>query len=212
MPTLKAYEVREPYEGHCAIVFATNNAAARRKGATELGIEWEGVEHCQRHPKFDEYASAGKVPPLVLMDHGWWFECQHCGCRVNDDHIDYNSDRELTPVADTAGNVYCCQEHMMLDWAEWQQRKAEEYAAIEAALLTFPGITNVRGRHYYTAGGRDTELTAEFDFPGATGSVRWPVGGKLAYVRMCDEQAWKVFSKPHQRPEPADQASNQGTL
>lgn len=55
---LKAYQAREPYEGNCVVVFATNGAAARRKGASELEISFEDVESCNRMPSFDSYAPA----------------------------------------------------------------------------------------------------------------------------------------------------------
>lgn len=44
MPKLKAYRIESgDEEGHCVIVFDTNNASARRKGAGECGLLFEEV-------------------------------------------------------------------------------------------------------------------------------------------------------------------------
>jgi hypothetical protein len=77
---LKAYEVRDPHEGNCVIVFATNSATARREGAGELDTDWEGVESCTRAPWADEYAP-GPAPLHATLAAGWQHECGHCGCR-----------------------------------------------------------------------------------------------------------------------------------
>ncbi len=199
MPRLKAYKVREADEGHCVIVFATNNAAARRNGASELDTDWTSIESCHRKPQYDSYAEAGCVPPLELIEDGWWFECNHCGTRVGDGEYRYDEDdeeHELDPVADANGWVFCCPEHMMLHWAENSARKAAKCAAIEAALTMFPGITKVNGQEFCKAPHcGDTELTAVFHFPGGTYPVRWPVGSKELSVSQVDVQAWHAFKE-----------------
>lgn len=108
---LKAYEVRDDGEGYCIITFATNSATARREGASELGTDWDSIESCTRKPEFDSYAP-GPVPPLVLIEHGWWFECQRCGIRVSSEMDEVLDDDSLDPadfVPQPAGNngVFC---------------------------------------------------------------------------------------------------------
>lgn len=77
-----AYMVRESIEGHCVVVFAKSELQAKRLGATELDTTVDYIESAERCPEFDLYAEAGLVPPLVALEHNWWFECSHCGSRV----------------------------------------------------------------------------------------------------------------------------------
>lgn len=97
MNELKAYQVREDYEGYAVIVFATNGATARRIGASELNTEFEDIESCTRQPLLDKYAP-GPVPPLVLInEHGWWMECLECGRKVCADMADDLENEGLNP-------------------------------------------------------------------------------------------------------------------
>ncbi len=109
---LKAYEVQERQEGYSTIVFATNSATARREGAAELSIDWEDVDFCRRLPWADEYAGVkGGVPPLVCIDHGWWFQCAKCGCRINSDFEGWDKDGnffDIKPIEERS-LIYCSQ-------------------------------------------------------------------------------------------------------
>lgn len=107
MPRLKAYQVCEGDEGHAVIEFATSNAAARRNGANELGIEWESVESCRRSPGFDSFAP-GPVPPSELLRAGWWQECLHCRQRIDFgiEENDFGEPLEFDPV-DHGTHVFC---------------------------------------------------------------------------------------------------------
>ncbi|WP_429169165.1 hypothetical protein [Aeromonas rivipollensis] len=107
---LKAFSVQG--DEHGAVVFATSGIAARRMGANELNTDFEFIESCRRLPWADQYASAGRVPPLELIAHGWWLECAHCYRLVCEDssHYDKENDREIPhqPVADGV-HLYCTQ-------------------------------------------------------------------------------------------------------
>lgn len=207
---LKAYKVDSGNdEGHSCIVFATNNASARRKGAAEFDLCFEEVERCRRASEFDEYASQGDVPPLVLIKHGWWFECHHCGCQVDDENFDYEEDRERgEPVSTSDGAVYCCAEHRALHWAELTQRQARQHAAIEAASIKFHGwpISRISASGHYWPDSKEP-LSAEFDFPGRNGALAsWPIGDDMTWISECDRDAWNAmkatFSIPSQGTQP----------
>lgn len=193
---LLAYTVSEPGEGRGVVVFATGGAAARRKGAGELELTFQEVDSCCRSPEFDRYAP-GPVPPLVMIDHGWWFECCHCGHHIDIYAVDPDGD-ELDPVAD-GQSVYCSKAHMMAEWAERRERQARDDAAVEACAIQFHGLPisnlrGVRGGHHYKAGGRDTVACCEFDFPGRTGMLaRWDVGGDTVFVSRCDVDVWNAL-------------------
>lgn len=106
MNRIKAYVVTDSYDGDSCIEFATNGATARRNGGNELGCEWEGVQSCRRKPEFDQFAP-GPVPPMTLLENGWWFDCHNHACqrRVSFD----DSDPPMEPCV-TGQRVYCSQE------------------------------------------------------------------------------------------------------
>lgn len=207
MKRLKAYEVRDDYEGHCVIRFAANNATARREGANELDIEWNSVEHCRRKPEFDHYAP-GPVPPLVLIEHGWWFECHHCGRhvdeslseRVEDDGLD---PADFTPVA-SGQAVFCCEACQAKQHAEQRANKAAQVALIELFESKFPGCTIKRVHVYGTqleppdkSGGM--KCSVHFLFPGAKYGATYEYGCKDLYVANGDlpaYYAWQGIEPP----------------
>jgi hypothetical protein len=81
---LLAYSVQTEEYGE--IVFATNGAAARRKGAGAMDLEWEDIASCRRAPAFDAFAP-GPVPDLALWKAGWRFLCCRCECSAYDDGL-----------------------------------------------------------------------------------------------------------------------------
>jgi len=202
---LKAYEVRDGGEGYCCVIFATNNATARSEGASELGTDWESVESCRRAPHLDQYAP-GPISPLVLIEHGWWFECQHCGRRVSNDMEDELGDDNLDPAEfgpRPAGNdgVYCsagceCADHM----ARRGREDAEE-ALREVFEFKFPGATVIQINCYdgpklttpedMIRGGGKYVVT--FTFPGSKYSSWLNFGDDQCWVPRGDQEAYKAW-------------------
>lgn len=206
MKRLKAYMVREPDEGHCVIRFATNNATARREGANELDLEWEDIESCNRRPEFDCYAP-GPVPPLVLIEHGWWFECHHCGRKIDEymaDEIDADGfdSADFTPVA-SGHEVFCCAACQAQRHAEQRGNKAAKVALIELFDAKFPNCT-IKDVHVYgdkleppDKGGM--RCTVSFLFPGAKYGATYEYGAKDLYVAQGDLPAfyaWQGIEPP----------------
>lgn len=197
---LKAYEVRDDDEGNCCIVFATNNAAARRDGAGELNTDWECIEHCRRAPHFDDYAP-GPVPLAALIDAGWWHECSHCGCRFDSDGRRYEEegerDDEFDPI-ESGGSNYCSPTCMMEEWAERRARSAMKHAVIEACATHWPGATNIHADRYCTSRSNpshdNTEWRATFHVPGLKYDVNWTLGEKTVMVSECDVEAFKAWT------------------
>ena len=105
MMAIKAFEVHDGDE-RTVVVFAKFGVVARRYGANEMGIEFEEVESCRRVKGFDKYAP-GPVPPLSLIDAGWWLECWGCACRI-DSYLE-DDDRQLAPVQ-RGQQIYCTAE------------------------------------------------------------------------------------------------------
>jgi hypothetical protein len=195
MSDLKAYTVTEYGEGNSAVVFAKNGAAARRLGAVRLDLAFLDVDSCVRSPEFDQYASTGDIPPLVLISAGWWIECAYCGHELTDSYEGPDGE-ELEPVADGV-RVYCSTAHMMAEWQERRDRERRAAASIEACATKFHHmdvagvISGLRGTLHYSAGGRETVECCDFDFVGRTGLLaRWDVGDTNVYISECDRAAW----------------------
>lgn len=184
---IKAFSVQDEERG--VVVFATSGIAARRIGANELNTDFEAIESCRRLPWADQYASAGSVPPLVLIDYGWWFECSHCGVKVCSDSADYDkegdNDIPHEPVA-VGEAVYCKPECRDAELKERAEQKAKKEAAKLAAEKKFPGI-DVR----YVS---DTDPAyVLFTFPGGTYNTQWTVGDDTVTVSQVDEAAWREY-------------------
>jgi hypothetical protein len=199
---LKAYEVRDDYEGHCVIRFAANNATARREGANELDIEWENVEHCQRKPEFDQYAP-GPVPADVLIEHGWWFECWHCDRRVSEDLKQEVEDDDLDPndfdIITDGHAVYCSHRCQMTHWAERRANDSAKVALLELFEAKYPDCT-IQRLHVYGQKLEPRErphggmlCTVHFLFPGAKYGATYEYGSPDLYVANGDIEAYRTW-------------------
>lgn len=183
---LKAYSVQGDEYG--CIVFATNSATARREGANQIDCEWEDVESCRRAPWADAYAQERRVPPLVMIEHGWWFECSHCGTKVSEDSSDYDDDgNEIphSPVAEGHG-VYCTQKCLDAEHQERAERNKRREDAIKATLERFPGV-DVKWAS------ETTPASVMFSFPGGKRTVSWDVGASTVQLQQDDLEAWEAF-------------------
>lgn len=173
------------------VVFASSWAVARRKGARQLGVEFSDSS-CTRSPEFDSYSQAGKVPPLVMIYHGWRFECSHCGHEL--DSGAEGLDGEPLMLVEDGDLVYCSQAHMMAEWHEQTERRRGLNASIEACATMFHGlpIFGLRGNEAQRPGKREQVACCDFDFHGRSGLLaRWYVGSEFAYVSPCDLSAWR---------------------
>lgn len=199
---LKAYEIREQCEGHCTVIFATNSATARREGANKLNTDWESIECCSRVQQFDQYAP-GPVPPLVLIEYGWWFECSQCGRRVSEEMTEYLEEEGLNPDdfiprAHGKCGVFCsasCE-------AKYHADKASNAAAKEElqklVIAKFPGATI---KHVHVSGTKlepsephhGFKCSAEFTFPDAKYGATFVYGQDEVFVSNADVEKFKAL-------------------
>ena len=186
---IKAYHVQEDCEATCCIVFDTNGASARRRGASELGVEWESIEFCRRARWADRYADRGDVPPQAMIEQGWWLTCGCCGNRIEQDLID-DPDDDCAPVY--VGNwVYYNAAHHDSEVAEIKERRDTELAVRAEAEAKFPGIEVVR--HFEGKGGNQVPGVA-MRVPGLAGTADWQRGADFVSVEKRDEEAWHAYA------------------
>lgn len=193
---LKAYEVQEPQEGCSTIVFATNSATARREGAAELGIDWEDVDFCRRLPWADEYAGVkGGVPPLVCIEHGWWFRCMNCNCKIDCDlegEDEQGNYVKLEPVEDGSA-IYCSQSCK----DKRDNEKANRNLAFEAFKKSVQEKRPDLEFYHFRGGWPFITMTAQFRFPNSkyggsatdqdgNGNIQW-------FVANGDKAAWDEY-------------------
>ncbi len=123
-----AYEVREDFEGHAEIVWATSTAAARRAAMGELNAEFNQLS-TKRVPELDGFK--GDLNQYKF-DHGWWSTCHYHPC---------HNDR----CGEDNGAVYrdgiwaCCDEHVTLEQERRVKEKQNKAEATAEALRIKPG-------------------------------------------------------------------------
>lgn len=207
--TLKAYEVREPDEGNCVVVFADKSVVARREGAAELDCEFEEVESCTRAPWADEYAP-GPVPLHASLAAGWWHSCCGCGCTFDSEGITSLHDEEnppaIDPVQDLKRNNYCSAGCMMSDWQKRQEQKARDAAAIEFCLSRWPQALRVYP--YRQGGGAGFNPDAcTVILPGLKNNISWVLGSSTVSVSQADVAEFQRLYGTTQRAAQAAQGS-----
>ncbi|MDN3561671.1 hypothetical protein [Vreelandella neptunia] len=184
---VKAYHVQEDYEATCVIVFDTNGASARRRGAGELGVEWESIEFCRRAHWADQYASTGLIPPMAMVEQGWRLSCGHCCQEISQDLIE-DPESDVLPVV-IADWIYCNQACHDSEVTERQQKQDAEIAALDTAKAKFPGA-EVFG-YYQDSERRDAVLVKA---PGTQRSARWVIGADTVSTAECDKEAWIAYA------------------
>ena len=186
---LRAYSV-QGYETGC-VVFAPSNVVARRNGANELDIPFEGVESCRLAPEFDEFAP-GPVPAKALLAAGWWQYCSGCGKQVREDDDEFEDEAETIPaqlvyVGDHS--VFCSQSCHDNEMAERAKRKQVHDDMLAYATAKWPGIV-VTGSYEFTV-----PPSMSFTFPGGQYPVRFNAGESHVTVVAVDKEAWDSFAE-----------------
>lgn len=193
---LKAYEVREGFKGYSSIVFATNSATARRECAAELDTDWESIDYCRRLPWADEYAGVkGGVPPLVCIDHGWWFKCWHCYCHIDSDlegEDEQGNYIKLEPVEEGSA-IYCSQSCK----DKRDNEKANRNLAFEAFKKSVQEKRPDLEFYHFRGGWPFITMTAQFRFPnskyGGSATDQHGDGNIQWFVANGDKAAWDEY-------------------
>lgn len=203
---LRAYAVQEDTEGTGDIHYARHDIEARKAGANEHGGgDLAGIS-CKRAPWADQYAP-GPCPRLVMIDHGWWFECSGCGRTVRDDPSVEDGERSHLKAIEIAGAVYCtpiCRRDSLRRKNTEATRKTQAIQRMRDQLWKrVPGITlTARTDHAHVV--RDNgkwivkQVRVGFTFPGCQhgdGTYGFDKPGEAPQVRIAraDLEAFEAW-------------------
>lgn len=189
-----AWLATEGDEGHGTIVFHHHGLAARRLGASELGCEEESVE-CKRAPEYDQYAEKGSIPKKILLENGWWFECDGCYTVIQLEQVDVDAKEtpleELVVVGDF---LYCnpsCRELRVKEISD-QNDRFEQFKV--SVLKERPDLEFTE----FDGAWPSITMTAKFSFPGSQfggGTIRSDKGKLSTLIANGDLAAWEKFKQ-----------------
>ncbi|MBZ9600697.1 hypothetical protein [Phyllobacterium chamaecytisi] len=182
MSALKAFAVTETDDNTGGIVFARHAVTARRHGANEYaGGEFAYVS-CRRAPWADRFAENQDPTISVMIAHGWHFECQGCGAKIDEDWLDEEGLPVEGVIGTQATSVYCCARCKWKSMKRAAKRKEQEQLAIGAykavVLKRFPDAEfcdnepdKYRGHHHaYVTMDKGAwhwgQVVISFKFPG----------------------------------------------
>jgi hypothetical protein len=206
---MKAYAITEHCENTGGIIYAAHAIVARRRGADEFNDgEFSGIS-CRRAHWADQYAP-GPCPKLVMIAHGWWFECHGCGETMTESNDDLDPKRFIE-----GGSAVYCSAECRASWrSERAMRLRLERAAVRhlaaqllAILPTVKPITlrlkNNWRPHAYVVKQPDgawatQQCVVSFDWPGmkiGLGTFRFDKIGEKPHVSICngDLDAWNAW-------------------
>lgn len=72
----------------------------------EIENNYEEGYEIERKSEYDKYEKLGYVPPKVLIEDGWWFECNQCYRKIDYEYYDYEKEESLNPVFEE-DKVFC---------------------------------------------------------------------------------------------------------
>lgn len=93
-----AWDAVHDEDRDAAVVFCASEEDARRVAFERGGAVYDPADRetvtVRREPRFDEYASAGRVPASAFLAAGWCLPCGYCCCEhtIRDDAEDYSDD------------------------------------------------------------------------------------------------------------------------
>jgi hypothetical protein len=171
---LKAYAVTEPTEGTGGIVFAKYNIEARKHGAGEWGGGELAGMRVIRAPWADGYERG--VPASLMIEHGWYFECDGCGDRIDMTYLDENELKVEDVIGMQNSNVYC-NEKCQNDHIEYKRKQKEKKAEVISKLKKmvtdkFGPVSFTDQSHVYTVKRQGVWIVEQafvtFEFDGMT--------------------------------------------
>jgi hypothetical protein len=189
-----AWIVTSAQAAKCVVVFNNLFASARKEGAMVLGIPEDQVL-CERKQDYDQFAGYGRVPPRQLLADGYWFDCAHCGIRID-------SDNPRTPldniVVDADGEVFC-QAQCAMAHAPVRLKRNQRFEAFKRRIQQHHPDLEFSDFH----GGYPHRFDrAQFEFPGGMfpGVVQEIEEGLSWCVSEVDAEAWHRYQTRPKSP------------
>lgn len=198
---LLAYSVQGDECG--TIVFANSGIEARRIGANMLNLEFDEVESCRRAQFADIYAAFGTVPPLVLIEQGWWWSCTGCGDGVRGIEVEREPGDKSEPTFKVPADAIILETEV---WCSLKCKAREESKRATENVLKNT-ITEIVQKNWPEAGSIVVHLStnppqAHFMFPGGTNPAVWAYGAESVRVTAIDVAFWNAYVDTIEKPKP----------
>jgi hypothetical protein len=184
-----AWVVSSAKASRCIVVFHNLFPDARREGATELGLPEEEVI-CERKREYDRFAEYGRVPPRQMLADGFWFDCAHCGARIQGD----NPHTPLSNiVVDSDGEVFC-QAECAVAHEPIRLKRNQRFESFKKKIRKRYPDLNFFNFH----GGYPHRFDrAQFEFPGGAfpGTLQEVEEGLSWCISEVDAKSWQNYVK-----------------
>ena len=150
-----------------------------------LGLPEEEVS-CERKRDYDRYTDYGRVPPRQMLADGYWFDCAHCGIRIQ-------ADNPHTPlddiIVDADGEVFC-QAKCAIAHTPIRLKRNKRFESFKQRLKQhYPNLKFIA----FHGGYPHRFDQAQFEFPGGMfpGTVHEVEEGLSWCISEVDASAWK---------------------
>ncbi len=178
-------------EDRSVIIFVENLEAAKTKAVDlyDWAIEEINDDTIRRSEELDQYSDLGYAPPKdLILKHGWWWECHHCG-----QSLDENED-DIDKIVGEKDVVFCNTDCQKSHRSE-VERVNKEYEDFKSDMLKkFPDLEFkfAGGYPYFTH-------SATFEFSGCKygGSARLDEGKLSMFVNPDDYDLWVKLYPNH---------------
>ena len=173
----KAYIIHDGDE-RSVVAFHKHRISAHREGARMLDMDSTEFLHystCRRSPEWDRYADTEEIPISEMVANGWWFECDHCGTRLDADLL-YDEGKDPNHITGMfvrgSGYAYCnqdCKDKEAYRIHVQKQTEATFIAEMKAKLEKDLGkydLVYTDKHHWYGHFDETSEASVYFEFPG----------------------------------------------
>lgn len=194
MSDLLAYQIDDLTgdSGSDIVFLAARDLEAAGEEAGNSGFDFDRIV---RVPDYDEFADRGSVPKSVLFSNGWYFYCEECERRTDDEEEPEEDENGamLAPISPVfyGEKVFCCPGCL----SRWQQamteRKERKAEAIAQFERNFPGAIV---KSVYPV--RMDKFEIRFWVEGLVGDAAWTQGESIVRIAQIDEEAWKRYRQP----------------
>lgn len=141
-----------------------------------------GFDSVSRAPQYDEHWPLGYVPPLQLLEEGWWWNCPECDYEFSADEFRWDDERPEQPTPVSIKNWLYCSPDCAKEARKKAQLRRLQSAQVKAVLMSqLPNCTLTYVSPDF----------ARFRFPGCRWAATWRSAQPDRYeINALDHDAW----------------------